>query len=435
MTGHGMSTYRPGRLWLLSTALCASILSAPACAQVAAASAETTDAQLRRQLDEARAQIAEQAQRLAEQDRRIRLLEQRVLGVAEVPRQVPDQPAPRGDALDKQPVRVGEAPADEDRPPALAVLDERGSVLTRQGQLIAEAGIDYSRSDRNRAVFRGVELIESILVGVFDVNESRQDILTASAALRYGLTRRLELGVRLPWIYRSDMSIVAPIAGSTNDDDARTIDSSVKGSGLGDIELTARYQLNNGGRNTPFLIANLQATLPTGRSAFAVARDENGSATEVATGAGFLGLSPSLTVILPSEPAVLFGTLGYTVNLPEDVSTRIPPVQIDRVDPGDAINFSAGIGLALNDRTSLSFGYAHTWAFGTRSWTRALDQNSGEPVGGQIQTLSRDLQVGRLLLGITQRFSPRMIVNWSVEVGATQDAPDVRTSLRVPFAF
>lgn len=393
-------------------------------------------AQLRRELDEARTRIADQDRRLAEQERRLALLEQRLSGVAQNAQAARDEALALRETGPAGPrAVVGEAPVDQDRAPAVAVLAERGTVVTRRGQLVGELGLDYTRSDRNRAVFRGVELIESILVGVFDINESRQDIVTGSASLRYGLTNRLEIGGRVPWIYRSDKSIVVPIAGSTNDDAARTIDSSVSGSSLGDVELTARYQLNDGGGNTPFLIANMQATLPTGRSAFDVRRDENGSAQQVATGAGFLGLSPSVTAILPTEPAVLFGTVGYTYNLAKDVNTRIPPVEISRVDPGDAVNLSAGIGLALNDRTSLSLGYAHSWAFGTTTWTRALDERTQEPVGETIRTTSRDLQIGRFLFGVTQRFAPRVNVNWSVEVGATQDAPDVRTLLRVPIAF
>jgi hypothetical protein len=397
----------------------------------------TEAAQLRRELAMARQLIAEQDKRLAEQERRLDLLEQRLAGVAQNAQAArdeaqavrqPDQPIPGR-------IRVGEVPADQDRAPPVAVLDERGSVVTRKGQLVTEFGLDYSRADRNRAVFRGIELIEAILVGVFDINESRQDIVTASASARYGVTNRLELGARVPFIYRSDASILAPIAGSTNDDAARTVDSSNKGAGLGDVELTARYQLNNGGRNSPFLIANLQATLPTGRSPFNVRRDANGSAQQIATGAGFLGISPSITAILPSEPAVLFATAGYTFNLAKHVKTVIPPVEIDRVNPGDAINATAGIGLALNDRTSLNLGYAHSWAFGTTTWTRALDPQTGAPVGGRIVTKSRDLQIGRFLFGVTQRFSKRLTVNWSVEVGATQDAPDVRTSLRIPIAF
>jgi hypothetical protein len=48
----------------------------------------------------------------------------------------------------------------------------------------------------------------------------------------------------------------------------------------------------------------------------------------------------SFTAILPSDPVVLFGTLGYTMNIGRSVNTRIPPVIIDYVDPGDAVSGS-----------------------------------------------------------------------------------------------
>ena len=47
-------------------------------------------------------------------------------------------------------------------------------------------------------------------------------------------------------------------------------------------------------------------------------------------------------------------------------------------------------------------------------------------------TTSRDLQIGRLLFGVTYRVTDRSSVNWSVELGATDDATDLRTVLRVP---
>lgn len=59
-------------------------------------------------------------------------------------------------------------------------------------------------------------------------------------------------------------------------------------------------------------------------------------------------MSPSVTAILPSDPAVLFGTLGYTGNFARNVDTIIPPVIIERVDPGDSVSASVGIGVALN---------------------------------------------------------------------------------------
>ncbi|MDT0575624.1 transporter [Croceicoccus sp. F390] len=329
--------------------------------------------------------------------------------------------------------RVGQAPEDLDRPIELAVLESRGSVVTRKNQLTGEFQLDYARADRNRAVFRGIELVEAVLVGVFDINESRQDVVTASAGLRYGLTDRLEIGARLPFISRSDTSIVAPISGSTNNDAAATIDSSVDAQNFGDLELTARYQLIDGRNGSPFVIANLQGVLPTGTDPFAIPRDELGRAVRASTGAGFYGIAPSVTAILPSDPVVLFGTLGYTFNIGKDVDTRIPPVRISYVDPGDAISGSAGIGISFNQRTSINLGYAHTWAFGTRTRTSLLEPTPQQP--GEIETTSRDLQIGRLLFGVTYRLTNRTSFNWSVEVGATEDATDLRTVLRLPLVL
>ena len=407
-------------------------------ATLAAARAEI--AAQRAQLDAQQRQIADQEKRLEDQAARLDALEQKLAGVASTAQQARDEavaaraaPAASGQvAAVAQP--VGQAD-ENDQPPAVAVLDDQGRVVTPKGQFVAEFGLDYARADRNRAVFRGVELIESILVGVFDINESRQDILTASGTLRYGLADRLEVGARVPFVYRSDHSVLAPVAGSTTNDQAATIDSSTTGGDIGDVELSARYQLNNGGPNKPYLTANLQVDLPTGRSPFSLRRDANGAALQSATGAGFYGISPSITAILPTEPAVLFGTVGYTYNIGRNVHTRIPPVEIERVEPGGEINLSAGIGLAVNQRTSFNLGYAHTWALGTRTVSRLLDQKTGEPTGDPIATRSRDLQIGRLLFGISYRLNNRSSLNWSVEVGATEDAPDVRTSLRIPFTL
>jgi hypothetical protein len=393
---------------------------------------------LKAELAEARALLAAQTRQLEEQKQRLDQLERRVTGLAQAPAPAAAAPVSVASATPTDgdgPVRVGQPPVDADRAPTVAVLDQQGTVVTRKGQLVAEAGLDYTRADRNRAIFRGVALIESVLVGVFDINESRQDIVTASGALRYGLTNRLEVGARMPFVYRSDKLVTTPISGSTNDDAARSIDNSVHSGGIGDLELTARYQINNGGRNSPFLIANLQTTVPTGRDPFSVPRNSNGAALKAATGAGFWGISPSITAILPSEPAVLFGTIGYTYNLGRNVNTQIPPVQIDRVKPGNQINISAGVGLALNERTSLNFGYNHAWSFGTTTVTRRLDEKTRQPYGDRITTRSRDLQIGRFLFGVSQRFSDSLLINWAVEVGATEDAPNVRTSIRVPFYF
>lgn len=428
----------------LAAVLAGTLMTSPAVAQVA------TNADLREQIDAAMVLIERQQEQLDRQAMELAELRQRLerlstdANVAAVP---PPSDAPtvvvaQGSAQSpaiSQPLaaqatvpleRVGQAPEDQDRPIELAILDSQASVVTRRGQLSGEVQFDYARADRSRAVFRGVELVEAVLVGVFDINESRQDVLTESFSLRYGLTDRLEIGARLPLIYRSDTSIIAPIPGSTNNDQAATIDNSVTGRGIGDLELSARYQLFDGGAGRPFFIANLQGLIPTGSDPFAIGRDELGRARKAATGSGFYGISPSITAIMPSDPVVLFGTLGYTFNLGKSVDTLIPPVRISYVDPGDAISGSAGIGISFNQRTTLNLGYAHSWAFGTRTTTELLTPTQQWP--STRDTVSRDLQIGRLLFGLTYRVNERANLNWSVEVGATEDATDLRTSIRVP---
>jgi len=91
---------------------------------------------------------------------------------------------------------------------------------------------------------------------------------------------------------------------------------------------------------------------------------------------------------------------------------------------------SAGIGIAFNQRATLNIGYAHNWAFGTRTRTRLIEPTPAWP--DDRETTSRELQIGRLLFGVTYRISDRASLNWSVEVGATEDATDVRTSVRIP---
>lgn len=403
---------RPTNLILPAALLCALLTPGTALAQ------DTDAAQLRGELGEARA-------RIEALERRLQALEARP-GAAALNSAPSTKTTPSIE-------RVGTAPADFDRVPEIAVLDTMGAAITRSGQLTGEVSLEYARADRNRAIFRGIELVESVLVGVFDINESRQDVITASAGLRYGLTDRLEFGVRVPFVHRSDNSVLTPIAGSTQDDEAASIDSSAKRTGLGDIEATLRYQITRARNGSPFLVGNLQVVAPTGSNPFDVRRDDAGRALEASTGAGFWGVTPSLTAILPTDPVVLFGTLGYTHNFGDTVDTAIPPVRIVRVKPGDAVSISAGVGIAFNQRTSINLGYAHSWAFGTKTTTELL-----EPVQGDVRRMTnraRDLQIGRLLFGVTYRVNDNSSFNWGVEVGATDDATDLRTALRIPFTL
>ncbi|MBB4154531.1 hypothetical protein GGQ80_002447 [Sphingomonas jinjuensis] len=128
---------------------------------------------------------------------------------------------------------------------------------------------------------------------------------------------------------------------------------------------------------------------------------------------------------------MLFGTLGYTFNFGRAVNTRIGSAIVDRVTPGGAPAVSVGVAISLNPRTSISLGYAQTVALGTRTRLRTIDPQTGA-ISDPIDVNTRTLQLGRLLFGVSYRTSPATTINWNVELGATDDATDVRTTLRIP---
>lgn len=397
---------------------------------------------LHQQVRAEREALERQEQLLTEQRVRLERLESQLLaqmratgvggGSGPAPAQEANQVAQAANQIEE----IGQKPEEKTRPPEVAVLADQGSVITRAGRITVEPSVEYARTDRNRFVFRGIEVPQSVLVGVFDINESRQDVLTAALTARLGVTNRLELGARLPFIYRDDKAVLVPLVQNPPQSGVGTINTSADGAGIGDIEIFGRYQLTNGSGGWPFLIAGVQAIIPTGRDPFEVPRNVLGNATKSATGSGFWGIAPNLTVLMPSDPATLFASVGYTFNSGKNVDQRISDALIDRVKPGGAPNATLGVGVALNPALSLSFAYAHTWQFATTSTIRPISISNGiQTIGDPITSKTRDLQLGRFLFGLGYRVNPRTTINWTVEMGLTDDASDMRTTLRIPFTL
>ena len=445
-------------------------LSAGACLlMIEPAQAQSADAPaLLQQVAEERARLEEQQRALDAQRLRLQVLEERLLGsmTGTGTQQVAGRPGPAATvaAADPQQAQsgsttvplpasppaaapsvaqvppaadapaqpVGEAPTDQ-RQVQVAVLADQGGVITSAGRLTLEPSFEYAHADRNRVLFRGVQIPAAILVGAFNIDESRQDILTAGYTFRLGVTNRLEVNARVPLVYRSDRSVFAPVAnnnGVVGDLGARSIDRR----GLGDVEFGARYQLTDGGAGLPYVIVGVQAVAPTGSNPFDVPRDMLGTALRGSTGAGFWGVTPTITAILPSDPAVLFGTFGYTYNFGKTVNAEIGQSLIERVEPLGEPSVSLGMAVSLNTRTSFSAGYAHTWSMGTRTRLRTRDIATNS-FGNPTTTTTRDLQLGRFLFGVSYRVDRRTVINWNIEAGVTDDASDLRTTLRIPITL
>ena len=118
-----------------------------------------------------------------------------------------------------------------------------------------------------------------------------------TATLRYGLTNRIELEARLPYLFRSDrVEVVKQREGSIT----RALHLSEQH--VGDAELALRYQLNRASGERPIWIASLRVKMPTGKGPFDIPFDESGVAQGLATGSGFWAVQPGLSFLLPSDP-------------------------------------------------------------------------------------------------------------------------------------
>ncbi|RDD62979.1 transporter [Ferruginivarius sediminum] len=324
------------------------------------------------------------------------------------------------------PTQRPEAEERQFREGELTLIRDRGGVLTPQGTFVLEPELEFATSSSNRFFFQGVEVVEAVLFGIIEASETQRERVTAALGGRYGVTDRFEVDVRVPYIYRNDRiestGVNDPTFSSVRD---------IEGDGLGDLEFGAHYQLNSGREDWPLFVGNLRVGAPTGEGPFDVDRDENGLESELPTGSGFWSVEPSITAIVPTDPAVVFGNIGYAWNISRDVDERIPNAQDDvdgvteigEVDVGDSINASFGVGVGLNDRLSFSLGYEHSYVLATDT-----------EVDGQVQE-SDEVHVASFLFGGNYALSPRTAIDLRVAAGLTEEAEDARVTLRVPITF
>ncbi|RYG37279.1 MAG: transporter, partial [Burkholderiales bacterium] len=290
-------------------------------------------------------------------------------------------------------------------------------VLTPPGKFVFDPSIEYSNTSGNRLVFRGVEIVTGVQVGVIEASDVDRNSVIGTLAGRIGITDRLEVEARLPYIYRHD-----ELTTLAQRDETMTRTTELEIANVGDVELAARYQMTEGRNGWPIMVGNLRYKSNTGKGPYDIPRDEFGVATKLPTGSGFWGLEPSLTFLLPSDPAVLFANIGYLYHASDKINKDINGVRIGEVDPGDSINASLGFGFAVNQNFSFSLGYRHSYITPTKTQFNGLWEESD------------DLQAGSVQMGLSYRFNERNTVNTSFEFGVTEDAPDARIVFRMPFS-
>lgn len=438
-----VDTVKSCRMWATPRALATSLAQAGWMAALlalpisAAAAAETPPdpgelATIKQQLaDEARALAAQQRQ-LAEDMKKLeahkRALQDSQRRLSQLQKQLGMTPnEPRADDTDLL-VSGGQGGGSVPESPSVDVgtLFSQPTILTPKGALVFEPSLQYSFSNSDRVSIVGYSILPALVIGLIDVRTVNRSTWIAAADVRYGLTDRLELEAKVPYVYRYDDTLSRPLdlnGGATD----QLFNAS--GNGLGDIELAARYQLNLPRGNDPFYIAGLRLKTRTGKDPFEVSYATGTTLTtygslqtELPTGSGFYTLQPSLSVVLPADPAVFYGGISYLWNVKRDINKNVGGVQIGQVDPGDGVDFNVGMGLALNERSSFSVGYEHTWI-------------GKSTLNGVTPPTELSTQLASLLVGYSYRLNKTTSLNLSIGAGLTNDTPDTQITLRVPMRF
>lgn len=329
-------------------------------------------------------------------------------------------------------VQVGVAPPEPEAPLQVAQIFEQPGILTQPGHYVLEPSVQYGYSSSNRVALVGYTVIPALLIGLVDVREVKRNTLTMALTGRFGLTRRLEGEVRIPYVARRDDSVSREIfQGSASE---KVFNN--RGNDIGDVEVALRYQLNEPKADRPYFIGGLRYKARTGKDPFEVVTDcitrcvgnttGTGLPMDLPTGSGFNSLQASLTWLMPSDPAVFFGGISYTHNFERSGISRTvlngEKEFIGSVKPGDVLGLNFGMGLALNDRSSFSVGVDLN--------TVGRTKQNGESVANAVR-----VQLSSLLLGYSYRYSPSTTINVSVGAGLTRDTPDLTLSVRVPVAF
>ena len=137
-------------------------------------------------------------------------------------------------------------------------------MLTRKGKIVVEPSLYYAYTSNDRVFLDAFTFLPAIAIGLIDLRSVKRHSFIGALGTRYGVTDRLEVEFRVPYVYRDDTQRSRPVSIGAGVDE--TFNAS--GHNIGDLEFAGRYQLNTGSGGWPIFVGNIVATAPTGKSPF-----------------------------------------------------------------------------------------------------------------------------------------------------------------------
>ena len=285
--------------------------------------------------------------------------------------------------------------------------NERQYSLIKKGEITTFYDLDYS-------YYRDSQINASMDEGQLyqlRVDEDASHTITNTFTAQYGVLDNLTLSASVPLVAKSD-----------NLKDATT-------AGLGDINLGARWEpfpLKAG--RLPLILFGSVST-KTGDSPYEINPE-----TDLSTGKGYYSVGVGASTRKYIDPVVLFASVSANYGFKESGLNQIRGGGngqgegltgtnriLDTFEPGITGGFSFGFAYSFNYDVSLTMSYQQSFNTNT-----SFTYNTGEKYKAADQTSS----VFAIALGV--RVNPETIVNGTLGIGLTEDAPDVSLGLSFP---
>jgi hypothetical protein len=304
-----------------------------------------------------------------------------------------EEPATSSSGEKEEDMSLDEGDREEEAEDAKRQMDmflRNQKVLFKKGELELEFGLNYSQNSSTNNCFKNEKNSLFCQKGSAVFPKVTNRSIDSSFSVTYGIADDLALSFSFPYSYNEQNGDTAPFETPiqvVHDDFI----------GIGDISGSLSYMAWPGEGNMPSVSLNINAKAPTG--------DEE---KRLGSGAWDIGAGISLTKAI--DPVVFFGSLGYTVTLPDN-----------GVKPGDQVSYSFGSGFSLNDRVSIKA--ALTGSIILRSETNGLK------IPGSAQDTSS------LQFSSTIKLSKALFIEPFVAFGLTQETSDYTIGFRVPYRF
>ena len=273
--------------------------------------------------------------------------------------------------------------------------NERQYSLIKQGDISSYYDIDYT-------YYRDTQLDLEMAQGQL-YQLRAQDIaphsLTETSTPQHRFSVHLPLTASLPLVAKTDLLKDTSTAG------------------LGDISFGARWEPFplKAGRLPLILFGNVSTK--TGDSPY-----EINATSDLATGKGYYSAGVGASTRKYIDPVVLFASVSANYGFKESgLDQRRGSRVIEEFEPGISGGFAFGFAYSFNYDVSMTMSYQQSFNTGAE-----FTYSSGESYSPADQTSS----TFAISLGV--RVSPETIVNGTVGLGLTEDAPDVSLGLSFP---